>query len=669
MLASPSPTACGDDATLRAELQRLADGLLAAAHSDTYGLYWPAAFTTPAASPVECSTVDESLFAGSTGIALFFVALASYSGMATHRAAAEAATGWLVAYARRTPPANVSFFSGRTGLVYLCIKLFELTGRARHRRWATAVAQAIRPHLLRGNGSPDLLGGEAGNLVVVAYLYQLTGARSWRPVLAAGLRRLVQYALPGRQGLKWSYQPASLDSPTGLSHGASGIAHALLELSSGLGPSPALRWLAHQALRYEATYFRPAAGTWLSLRTPATAPTDLRTLAQAPARLLLGGGRLAGWAHGVAGFTLVRQRAALALGPVYAFEAAVGLRSVHRYLARRPLARADYTLCAGRGGLAEVLLATAEQAALGQARQVALAALAQRQRLGYYAAPGGTGPAGPGLLTGLTGIGYLLLRVLDPGAVASVLLPRLPPPARSVPGTGPWQLPVAALRRQVWGAHFRRTLHLLAALSPAALPALLADAVFADPTIPELDVLQRHLKQQIQRLPRPARAVVADVFALERGRLALLRGLAPVVQREVRRHALDAWCQVPTHLHPATILTTPFCLSPEARLVAARWPWDSSRPARWRRNLLAQPGNCPTLLHLVGTTVHEQPLAPLAAALLRGLRRPASGTQLTAQLAVGLPEATVQAVVVAQLVSLLAAGVVLPVALTGHHHT
>ncbi len=661
MPASPPPAAAGEDAALRAELLRLADELLAAAHADPHGLYWPAAFTTPGADPASGPLVDESLFAGGTGIALFFVALAGYSGLAAHRATAEAAAGWLVAYARRTPPANVSFFSGRTGLVYLCLKLFELTGQARHRRWAAAVARAIRPQLRRGNGSPDLLGGEAGNLLVVAYLYRLTGARGWRPVLAAGLRRLAQHAQPGRQGLKWSYHPASLDSPTGLSHGASGIAHALLELSDKVGPSPALRWLAHQALRYEAAYYRPAAGTWLSLRTPAPAPADPRTLTRAPARLLLGGGQLAGWAHGAAGFALVRQRAAPTLGLAYAAEAAAGLRRVRWHLARRPPARADYTLCAGRGGLAEVLLVSAEPAALGQARQVALAALAQRQHLGYYAAPGGGGPGGPGLLTGRAGIGYLLLRVLAPAEVASVLLPRLPPPTSQVPGWGP--LPVAALRRQVWGAHFRRTLHLLAVLCPAALPTLFADAAFPSPEVPELDVLQRQLRQQIRCLPLPARAVVADAFTMERGRLALLRRPAPAVQREARQHALAAWHREPAHLHPPSLLATRFCLSPEARLLATRWPWSGPRPARWRRNLTARPGHHATLLHLVGPVVHEQPLAPLAAALLHGLRRPATGAQLAAQLGAGLPEAAVRAAVAAQLLALLAAGVILPAAL------
>jgi hypothetical protein len=656
-----------DLAALRAEALRLADHLLAAAHSDAHGLYWAAPPTAEAPVPL----VDESLFAGSTGIALFFVALAGYTGQPAHRAAAEASTRWLVAHAQRVAPANVSFFSGRTGVVYLCIKLFELTGQAKHRRWATIVAQAIRPHLLRGNGSPDLLGGDAGNLLVVAHLYQLTGRRSWLPVLAAGLRRLVRYARPGRQGLKWNYHPASLDSPTGLSHGASGIAHALLELSRSLGASPALRWLAGQALRYEAQYYRPAPGTWLSLRTHAACPTNPATLRLAPARLLLGGGTLAGWAHGVAGFTLVRLRAAaLKLSSDYQQEAAAGLRRVRHYLARRPPPHADYTLCAGLGGLAEVLLVAAgppplQAQALAQARQLAQAAVAQRQALGYYAAPGGQGHAGDDLLTGQAGLGYLLLRVLAPDKTASVLLPQLPPPGRLVPaGRWPWELPLAALRRQVWGPHFRRTLHLLAQVLPQGGTEAFADAAFPLETH-ELDALQSQLRQLGQQVPLPARSVVAEVFRLERRRLALLRQPEGVVYREARQHALAAWVQVPANVDPAALLLTPLQVSPQVRLLATRWHWTSHQPARWLRNLTARPGTHTTLLHLAGEVVREYPVPPLAAAVLRSLRRPATGAQLAAQLGAGLPGQAAQAAIVAQLLALLQAGFVLPLALLG----
>lgn len=331
--------------TVQTALDGIAADLLAQARRDAQGLYWLTPPSPPTADPAW--QLDESLFSGSTGIVLFFVALFQHSGLLAHRRAAEDGTRWLVAHAHAHPPQNLSFFSGRLGIVYLCCKLYEATGDAAHLRAAQRLARAMRAGLLVGNASPDLLGGEAGSLFVITYLYHLTGAAGWRPVLAAGLTRLVQGARPSQQGVKWGYQPNALDSLTDLSHGASGIAYVLLELGHYFN-LPALHWLANQAMRYEAQYFRPA-GYWLDLRVYSEYLAEEMPARLPCATLLVNKGQTTSWAHGTAGIGLVRLRA-LQLFPAsgHQQESMAALAHTLRSLARRR-GPAEYTLSSGLG--------------------------------------------------------------------------------------------------------------------------------------------------------------------------------------------------------------------------------------------------------------------------------------------------------------------------------
>lgn len=650
---------------IQAALDGIAADLLAQVRRDSQGLYWLTPPGLPTADPAWL--LDESLFSGSTGVVLFFVALFQHSGQLAHRQAAEDGTRWLVTHAQGHPPQNLSFFSGRLGIVYLCCKLYEATGAASWLRDAQRLARAMRVSLRAGNASADLLGGEAGSLFVLTYLYHLTGSAEWLPVLAAGLARLVQGARPSRQGLKWGHQPNALDSLTGLSHGASGIAYVLFELGHYFS-LPALHWLADQALRYEAQYFRRSAGGWLDLRVYSEYLAEERPGRLPRATLLVNKGRTTSWAHGTAGIGLVRLRAfQLRPTPRYQQEAAAALGHTLRSLARHRNPT-DCTLSSGLGGQVELLLLAAEALGSAQLRvraQHVMLTAVRRQR-GPWPGKGGRAPAGPALLTGTAGIGYLLLRTLQAAGTDSLLLPRLPPPRNKAPHpapAGPWQT-TATLRQAVWGRYFERTLALLAQLTPAALSDLFTEEIFA-PDARELLACQAQFHGLVQALPVPTKAVVEEVFRLEKQALVLLLRQPGFIYQDAQKRRWQKRAQQLATLDTAAFLQLSFRLTPRVRLLRNRWPWAAPASADWLRNLAAPVGEYPLLLVADPNVVAEHALGPFLAALLRFLSRPTSAASALQRLArhFQLPPqapapASLTAALVVQLNYFLTAGII-----------
>ncbi|MBO4210358.1 type 2 lanthipeptide synthetase LanM family protein [Micromonospora echinofusca] len=234
--------------------------------------------------------------------------------------------------------------------------------------------------------APDWAGGLAGCLaamVAIDHELGLPTARDLAARCADLLLPVVGYDVPG---------PA----PDGFADGFAGVAHALARLGA---TNP----------RYWPTAWRAVArvGTLVGTRQPRDPDP--------------------GWCSGLAGRVLAAVTAAEP-APVEAAHAV-------RLLTDRPLS-ADLSLCHGELGVLEALTALAATgrhpaAAPAQRRHTGLV-LAALQRPGPRC---GTpdGVDSPGLLNGLAGIGYGLLRAAFPTEVPSVLLLESPRPGGDRP--------------------------------------------------------------------------------------------------------------------------------------------------------------------------------------------------------------------------------------------
>lgn len=359
-----------------------------------------------------------TLYDGTAGIALFLWRLHERTGERPFRTAAEGALRQALSTRGRLPAEHrAAFHSGLTGIAWALAAAGETPGGERWREEAMALTDEAAEAPLSPR-AVDVISGSAGAVPALLSLAR----RLEHPALAEAARRHGEHllALARRGPGGWSWR--TLESPcrgdlTGYSHGAAGIALALLELHAATGDER-FREGAEEGFRYEAGLFSPAHGNW----------PDLRLFGETEAAEAAPVGHAMAWCHGAPGIGLSRLRALRLTGePARRAEAEAALATTAAAL-RAAAPGAGFSLCHGEAGNADLALEAAE--ALGQPAWRELAEEVGRRGIARYLAPDVAWPCGvpeggetPGLMLGLAGIGYFYLRLADP-ATEPVLLVR-----------------------------------------------------------------------------------------------------------------------------------------------------------------------------------------------------------------------------------------------------
>ena len=298
-------------------------------------------------------------------------------------------------------------FSGWGGIIYTLAHLGSLWQRPDLWQEATALAELAAARLDKDE-QYDIIGGAAGYIGAVAALWYCTGDERLVAFLAQAADHLVAHAQPQAEGAGWVVPGMGGRALAGFSHGAAGIAWALL-LAVQITGNEDYRGVARQALRYERTLFDAAAQNWRDLRCAPDAGEHF----------------MHAWCHGAPGIGLAR----LAMQPLLddaqvptEIDAALASTAAHGF-------GGGHSLCHGDFGNLELFVVAgdvlARPALLAEARQSASAWLAAQPQTGWRCGvPGGVET--PGLMVGIAGIGYELLRLADPAATPSVLLLEAP---------------------------------------------------------------------------------------------------------------------------------------------------------------------------------------------------------------------------------------------------
>jgi type 2 lantibiotic biosynthesis protein LanM len=354
------------------------------------------------------SPLGTDVYEGVGGLSLFFAYLARETGRTDFEELARAGLE-TVREAWRNPDPNetgVGAFVGRASRAYVLGHLAALWKQPVLLDEVLAGLPALGP-LIEADTRLDLLSGSAGCALVLLGLH----ARSGDPRLLEAARRCGERLLATAEpcpegGVGWK-GPAGHRPLAGFSHGAAGIAYALLELASATGDAR-YRELAHQALTYERALFVPERGNWRDLREPEEAPEGTGT------------GFMVTWCHGAPGIALGRLGSLRHLDGV---EVRAELETALTTTLREGFG-GSHCLCHGDMGNVEPLYLAGER--LGEPRwsRAALERAAHiihqgRERGWLCGLPRGTET--PGLLMGLAGIGYGLLRLAAPERVPSVL--------------------------------------------------------------------------------------------------------------------------------------------------------------------------------------------------------------------------------------------------------
>ncbi len=367
------------------------------------------------------------LYDGLPGIALFL----AYLGAVTEdrrytrlsRAAFVAVRSQL-AHARVTL-ASIGAFDGWGGIIYALTHLGALWDDATLLDEAEDIVSALPP-LIGEDTSFDIIGGAAGCIATLAGLYRhRPNDRTLRVAIACG-DRLIARAEPLERGVVgWSKSMALQRPLTGFSHGAAGIAWALLELAalSGFGR---FRATALEALAYERALYMETEGNRPDLRV---LHADHGAPAASPSYRAM-------WCHGAAGIGLGRLSSLrLQDDATSRAEIAAALRTT----AARGFGE-SHALCHGNLGNLELLVQAGR--VLGDARwrdeawRMASAILASIERSSWVC---GTSLAveSPGLMTGLARMGYGLLRLAAPAPRPGCPAARAGRVWRGLPGHDP----------------------------------------------------------------------------------------------------------------------------------------------------------------------------------------------------------------------------------------
>lgn len=293
-------------------------------------------------------------------------------------------------------------FEGWSGVVYTLAHLGrlwqseDLLGKAGD--IAVRHGAGLRSGAEAAVSSDDLIGGLAGCIGALGPVYVHGRQDAVLEILSSCGRLLVSRAVPMSAGVGWPSPHATSPLP-GFAHGNAGIAWALMRLH-GITGEEDLRQTALEALRYEATLFDEGSGNWLPFEalSQKTGPSPLGVA----------------WCHGAPGIALGRLPFPDAGGEV---EVAVATTLRDGF-------GANHSLCHGDLGnldcLVEVARTRSDPALLDElgrlATQIAIRGRDHRWLCGIP-----RHSETPGLMVGLAGIGYGLLRLARPEFVPSVL--------------------------------------------------------------------------------------------------------------------------------------------------------------------------------------------------------------------------------------------------------
>lgn len=356
--------------------------------------------------------LQSDLYDGLPGIALFLAYLSAITSEERYRFLAQAALATLRRQlAENREQITIGGYTGWGGVIYLLTHLAVLWQEPELFTEAETIVELL-PLLIEQDEELDMIGGVAGCLRSLITLYRCKPTETVLSVARQCGEHLLARVQTMPQGSAWINRTMGEQPLTGAGHGAAGIACTLLELSV-LTSEERFRSMALAALVYERSQFLPEANNWADLR-------DSTFSGQGD-----GHGCMVAWCHGAPGIGLARLSSLPYLQDA-------GVETEIDVALKTTLAKgfgSNHSLCHGDLGNLDFLLsfafASGDSEWWTKTYQMAAAVLASREENGWVCGV----PLGietPGLMTGLAGIGYELLRLAAPSRIPSVLM--LEPP-------------------------------------------------------------------------------------------------------------------------------------------------------------------------------------------------------------------------------------------------
>lgn len=302
----------------------------------------------------------------------------------------------------------LGLYAGWGSIFFLFTRLGQLWGRTDLLDYLDQLHRELPlDQLIAVDRAYGIVKGSAGFIMASLIHAGATGSRASEVAAIKAGEHLLQQARRMPTGIGW--QVASTSPLAGLSHGAAGIALALHRLYRHTGEERYLQ-AVRQALAFEETLFDPAQANWEDRRDAVRQ--------QHPDRRVFS----TGWSHGAPGIALARME--LLRDPALASPALRASLDEAIATTLRKGMLPTQTLSMGAFGNTEVLHHYGLEVDEKYRDKSLLAAAFLLRRIAEHGwqcgLPGGL--HSPGLMTGVTGIGYQCLRLAAPDQVPSVLL-------------------------------------------------------------------------------------------------------------------------------------------------------------------------------------------------------------------------------------------------------
>jgi type 2 lantibiotic biosynthesis protein LanM len=354
--------------------------------------------------------IDDSLYAGRVGLAIFLSAMYRITHNKQMRQLALNCLEVSGKASSRLARSGLGAAIGPTAYVYGLVCCSRLLKDSSLLSDATGVAGLITERSILRDRRFDVLSGSAGAILGLLALYRV---RPDPDVLDIAIR-CGEHLLSARELLPgganaWRIpeHPAPL---TGFAHGASGIAYALSQLALVTGDHGVIQAIKG-AIDYEIAHFDSGTRNWSDLRRRGRDVTNDRSA-------------MAAWCHGAAGIGFAR------LGLVGAIDLP-GLREdleAAIETTRKNFRPSLDHLCCGTFGRIDLLLEAGLRLSrpelVYEARQMALMRLQSYDHSGCFNlyAKSDEKTASPSLFCGVSGIGYMCLRLAYPEEMPTILL-------------------------------------------------------------------------------------------------------------------------------------------------------------------------------------------------------------------------------------------------------
>ncbi|MBO9675650.1 MAG: hypothetical protein J7577_19540 [Sphingobacteriaceae bacterium] len=404
---------------LKGQLYEIYGELISSHKENEQEIWWQTPFYTSQDEYEFRESYD--LFNGNCGIILFFLKLYQFDGNNDHLRIVNKGMRRILNAETVQHPKFFALYTGLGGVIYTCLKVFEVTGNTFYKEKALELTLANKQELTAGLLKADLLSGYDGNLLMLTLLYHHTENNEVLRMVSLLIERLITEARISEQGLKWDYSSSkkNYDSMTGFSHGAAGIAWVLMQVGQYF-KATGLNYLAEEALKYEMQYYYSPAKNWLDLRLGPHRLNKADVHEWKLQTFLPEMTDVNAWAHGAAGVGITRQMAfQLTKQKQYQLSCSNALQRCLDDLEK--LDRTDFTLVSGYSGMIPLLLSHKMKA------QIVLILSKARmfyQKTNSFNGYLSCGCDDYGLLSGKSGIGYIILNVLN--NTDSVLAPGLP---------------------------------------------------------------------------------------------------------------------------------------------------------------------------------------------------------------------------------------------------